>query len=83
MAIVRLKCPETGKPVDVWQYTPGSPMHADRFSKLIPCPHCGKNHAWTSRDRATAVRGLNASPDATRVLVEHRERDAVSATALP
>jgi hypothetical protein len=38
MAIVQLKCPETGRPVDVWQYTPGSAVHADRFSKLIPCP---------------------------------------------
>jgi endogenous inhibitor of DNA gyrase (YacG/DUF329 family) len=81
MAIVQLKCPETGRPVDVWQYTPGSAVHADRFSKPIPCPHCGKSHTWTSGDRGLAWRTLDDCPDATRMLVE-RTPEGNSATPL-
>ena len=75
--MVQVKCPETGKPVDIMEVRPHSPMHADRFSKLVPCPHCGKSHTWTSGMRGLAYRTLNASPEATRVLVE-----GDSATAL-
>jgi predicted RNA-binding Zn-ribbon protein involved in translation (DUF1610 family) len=82
VAIVQLKCPETGKPVDVWRYNAGDLITAHAFSKPIPCPHCGKEHAWTSSDRGLAVRTLQSSPDATRVLGEG-ERGNRSATALP
>src|SRR6266480_3855899 len=46
-------------------------------STEIPCPHCGKNHLWTSGDLGLAMRALHDSPEGSRVLVE-----AGSATAL-
>jgi endogenous inhibitor of DNA gyrase (YacG/DUF329 family) len=82
MATVQLKCPETGKLVDVWEYEPGDVVPADRFSKLIPCPHCGESHQWSSSDRGLATKAIGRSPGATRVLVE-RTPAGTSATALP
>jgi len=51
MAIVQIKCPETGKPVDVWRYQRGGIVQANIFQKLVSCPHCGKEHPWSSHDR--------------------------------
>ncbi len=82
MAIVQIKCPETGKPVDVESHQPGWGVKANGFSKPIPCPHCGKEHTWTSHDRGLAVQALEAAPEASRVLVEG-EDGSRSATALP
>jgi endogenous inhibitor of DNA gyrase (YacG/DUF329 family) len=82
MAIVQLKCPETGKPVDVWEYRPGDLVTADLFSRLIPCPHCGQNDQWTSSERGLAAQSIERSPRPTRVLVE-RTQEGSSATVLP
>ena len=82
MAIVQIKCPETGKSVDVETQQPGWGHKAHGFSKPIPCPHCGMEHAWTSHDRALAVEALEACPEASRVLV-YGEHGSRSATALP
>ena len=81
MAIVQIKCPETGEPVDVWRYQPGGMVTADRFSRLVPCPHCGNEHAWTSHDRGLAARALESSPEASRVLVDGEQGNRF-ATAL-
>jgi endogenous inhibitor of DNA gyrase (YacG/DUF329 family) len=78
MAMVQIKCPETGEPVDIMELRPKSPMHLDLFSKLVPCPHCGKSHTWTSGMRGLAYQTLDVSPEASRVLVE-----GDWATALP
>lgn len=78
MAMVQIKCPDTGEPLDIMEIRPNSPMQADAFSDLVTCPHCAKSHTWTSSMRGLAYRTLNASPGASRVLVE-----GDSATALP
>jgi len=77
MAKVQLTCPETGKPVDILEVPAGAFQAAVLSSTEIPCPHCGKNHLWTSGDLGLAMRALHDSPEASRVLVE-----AGSATAL-
>lgn len=78
MAMVQLKCPETGEPVDIEETSPGAMRFAHMFSKPVSCPHCGKSHTWTSHLQDLAQLALNASPDTTRVLV-----DGDSATAFP
>jgi hypothetical protein len=82
VAVVQLKCPETGEPIDVWSHRAGAPILANAFSMEIPCPHCGENHQWTSGDRGLAAQALQRSPDSTRVLVEQTPQGNV-ATALP
>jgi len=82
VAVVQLKCPETGEPIDVWRHRVGAPITANAFSTMIPCPHCGKAHQWTSGDRGLAAQTLQSSPDSTRVLVEYTPDGSV-ATALP
>jgi hypothetical protein len=82
MAVLQLNCPETAKPVDVVRdAVPNGIVPLALFSKEIPCPHCGKNHLWTSGHLALAIGALHDSPDATRVLVD-QARDGLSATAL-
>jgi hypothetical protein len=83
MAVVQLKCPETGEPFDVWRHEPGAPITADAFSAWIPCPHCGDNHDWSSSERGLAAQALQRSPSATRILVERTPAGDYSATALP
>jgi hypothetical protein len=70
MAIVQLTCPETGKPVDILEVPAGAFQAAVLSSTEIPCPHCGKNHLWTSGDLGLAMRAPHDSPEASRVLVE-------------
>ncbi len=81
VAMVQLKCPETGKPIDIYEYRSPGFTTADIFSRPIACPHCGQNHTWTSWYRGEAVMALQRSPHATRVLVQATE-DGFSATAL-
>src|SRR5436190_22560334 len=68
---------ENGKPVDILEVPVRAFQAAVLSSTEIPCPHCGKNHLWTSGDLGLAMRALHDSPEASRVLVE-----AGSATAL-
>lgn len=82
VAMVQLECPETGKPIDMFEYRSGMLITADLFSGAIPCPHCGGNHTWTSWYRGHAILALQRSPHASRVLVE-TTLDGFSATALP
>jgi hypothetical protein len=46
--MVQLRCPETGKPMDLGDVPPDAVLAAVLYSKEIPCPHCGKAHPWTS-----------------------------------
>lgn len=82
VAMVQLRCPETGKAIDIFEYRSGSGITADIFSTTIPCPHCGESHTWTSWYRGEAIMALQRSPHASRVVVETTE-DGYSATALP
>jgi hypothetical protein len=76
--MVQLMCPETGKPLDIGDVPPGAFQAAVLSSTEIPCPHCGKNHLWTSGHLGVAMQALHDSPKASHVLVE-----GGSATALP
>jgi hypothetical protein len=76
--MVQLMCPETAKPVDNGDVPPGAVQAAVLSVRDIPCPHCGKNHLWSSGHLGLAMRALHDSPEASRVLVE-----GGSATALP
>jgi hypothetical protein len=82
VAMVQLKCPESGEAIDIFEYRSGMGITADLFSRPIPCPHCGENHTWTSGYRGQAIQALQRSPHASRVLVETTQ-DGFSATALP
>lgn len=76
--MVQLICSATGKPVDVVDVPPGAFQAAVLSVTEIRCPHCGKDHLWSSGQLGLAMRALHDSPDAGRVLVE-----GGSATALP
>ena len=85
MAMVQLKCPETGKPIDIRDVSPELallPENAAMHITEIPCPHCGMGHIWTSSHMSHAMIVLRHRPDAPRVLVE-KTPEAISATALP
>jgi hypothetical protein len=78
--MVQLKCPETGKPVDIRDASPkaaGWPRNLALGGTEIPCPHCSESHIWTTSHWWIAMDALLESPDATRILV-----DGASATAL-
>jgi endogenous inhibitor of DNA gyrase (YacG/DUF329 family) len=82
--MVQLKCPETGKPMDIRDVPPEQAslaMATVHASREIPCPHCGMGHIWTSSHMAHAMIALSETPDATRVLVE-ATAEGISATAL-
>jgi endogenous inhibitor of DNA gyrase (YacG/DUF329 family) len=86
MAMVQLKCPETGKLIDIRDVPPEyahAPMATVATHREIPCPYCGKGHIWTSSHFSHAMIALRDSPDATRVVVEPTLTESVSATALP
>ena len=78
MAMVQLKCPETGKLVNIGDVPPEAGIALSLWSRPVACPHCGKEHPWSSGHFALAMKTLHNSPDATRVVVE-----GDSATALP
>ena len=80
VAMVQLACPETDKPIDIFEYRSPGFVTADIFSRSLPCPHCGGSHTWTSWYRAEAIAALQRSPHASRVLVETTE-NGFSATA--
>jgi endogenous inhibitor of DNA gyrase (YacG/DUF329 family) len=52
MAVIKIKCPTTGK-----ELSTGMSMSKEVFerSRVIldtagPCPHCGKMHVWEKKD---------------------------------
>jgi endogenous inhibitor of DNA gyrase (YacG/DUF329 family) len=79
MAMLQLKCPKSGEPVDVQDVPPPrhSAYNAAAWGTEIPCPHCGETHLWTSSDWIRAMEALRDSPGAARVFV-----DGDSVTAL-
>jgi hypothetical protein len=81
MAMLQLKCSETGKPVDIADCPPDAHLALSLWSRPIACPHCGKDHPWTSGHLGLAMQALQRSPEASRVLVDHAQ-DGVSATAI-
>jgi endogenous inhibitor of DNA gyrase (YacG/DUF329 family) len=84
MAMVQVKCPETGKPIDIGDVPPeyaDVPMATVATIREIRCPQCGKGHIWSSAHVGQAMIALRDSPDATRVLVDATQ-DGPSATAL-
>jgi hypothetical protein len=83
MATLQLKCPATGKPVDVVRNAvPNGLVPLSLFVREIPCPHCGENHLWTHGHLALAIETHHRSPEATRVLVDADPATGLSATAL-
>lgn len=78
MALLQLKCPETGKLVEIADVPPEAHIALSLWSRPIACPHCGTEHPWTSGQLARAMKALHDSPGAARVLVE-----GDSATAVP
>jgi hypothetical protein len=68
--MVQLKCTETGKLVDLGDVPPEAHIALSLWSRPVACPHCGKEHSWTSGQLGLAMETLRRSPDATRVLVE-------------
>jgi endogenous inhibitor of DNA gyrase (YacG/DUF329 family) len=78
MAMVQLKCPETGKPVELGEISPDAYQALSAWSRPVPCPYCGKVHAWTSGDLRSAMIALQSSPDATRVLLDRGSATALS-----
>ena len=79
MAMLQLKCPKSGEPIDVGDISP--PRHNAYTTALtvseLPCPHCGQTHLWTSSDWVRASQSLRDSPGAARILI-----DGDSVTAL-
>lgn len=82
VAMVQLRCPKTGKSIDIYEYRSPGFTTADIFSRPIVCPHCGEDHMWTSWYRGEPMMALQRSPHATRVIVETTQ-DGYSATAFP
>jgi hypothetical protein len=82
VAMVQLKCPKTGKAIDMLEYRSGMGIAAVMFSRPVSCPHCGEDHTWTSGYLGQAIMALQRSPHASRVLVEPTQ-DGASTTALP
>lgn len=85
MTMVQLKCPETGRAIDIGDVEPRvahMPMTADLRMSTVACPHCGEHHRWGSPHWGNAMIALRDRPDATRVLVEGTP-EGISATALP
>jgi endogenous inhibitor of DNA gyrase (YacG/DUF329 family) len=78
MAMLQLKCPETGKPIDLRDARPPRPntlYNTGLWIEEIPCPHCGETHRWTKSQWVSAKEALRDSPDAARVLID---RNSVS-----
>jgi len=82
MAMLQLKCPATGEPVDVADCSPNANIALSLWSRPVACPHCGEDHAWTSGHLKLAMEALKEAPGASRALLEHLA-DGVSAAALP
>lgn len=63
MAMLQLKCPETGKPVDLHDVPAEEallPIGGAAKVWRIPCPHCGGSHTWTSSGFAMAMGALRS-----------------------
>jgi endogenous inhibitor of DNA gyrase (YacG/DUF329 family) len=70
MAMLQLKCPETGKPVDLGDVPPEANIALSLWAREVPCPHCGGKHVWASGQLGLAMQALHAAPDASRVLID-------------
>jgi hypothetical protein len=81
MAMIQLKCPETGKPLDIGDVPPDALMALSLSSRPIACPHCGKDHPWSSGHLGVAMQAIHRSPEASRVLVVNAA-DGVTASTL-
>jgi hypothetical protein len=77
MATVQLKCPETGKSIEMGDLAPDAAIATYAGVRPVPCPHCGKDHPWSTNHLGLAMQALQGSPEASRILV-----DGESATAL-
>jgi hypothetical protein len=82
VAMLQLKCPKTGRPVDIGEYSPDGVVALAVWSRPLACPHCGEDHPWTSGHLGIAMQALHRSPGASRVLVDHDGRDGAFATAI-
>jgi endogenous inhibitor of DNA gyrase (YacG/DUF329 family) len=84
MAMIQLKCPRTGEPVDIGDLSPRVASIRRRSLALrltrIPCPHCGDAHMWTSSDWVRGSEALADSPDAARVFVDVDDHSATALT---
>ena len=70
MAMLQLKCPDTGRPVDLRDAPPDANIAlsaSSRRSRVFTA--AGKNR-WTSGHLGLAIQALYASPDVTRVLID-------------
>jgi hypothetical protein len=52
MALIMLKCPKTGKELQVGFPIPRADFDAARFERQVygPCPGCGRMHLWSKAD---------------------------------
>lgn len=51
MAMLQIKCPKTGKPVDTGVDVAASAYKWVQMSEnAVGCPHCGKVHTWGKSD---------------------------------
>jgi endogenous inhibitor of DNA gyrase (YacG/DUF329 family) len=51
MAILKIKCPHTGKPISTGIETdPESFAHLPDTLAHVKCPECGLEHAWWTRE---------------------------------
>jgi hypothetical protein len=82
MAMIQLKCPHTGEPVDMGECSPDATMALELWSRPVACPHCGEDHPWTSGHLGIAIQALHSSPGASRILVDHDGPDGAFATAI-
>jgi endogenous inhibitor of DNA gyrase (YacG/DUF329 family) len=78
MPMVQVKCPETGRPVDIGDVPREANIALSLWSRPIACPHCGKDHPWSSGHFGLAMKTLHDFPDATRVLVDGDSAIALS-----
>jgi endogenous inhibitor of DNA gyrase (YacG/DUF329 family) len=81
MALLQLKCPNSGEPIDLHDAQPPRPnalYNTDLWGAEVPCPHCDETHMWWKPQWVSAMEALRESPEAARVLI-----DGNSVTALP
>jgi endogenous inhibitor of DNA gyrase (YacG/DUF329 family) len=76
MAMLQLKCPKSGEPIDIQDVPPHFALsrhnayNASAWGTEIPCPHCAETHIWTSSEWIRALQTLRDSPKATRLLID-------------
>jgi endogenous inhibitor of DNA gyrase (YacG/DUF329 family) len=54
MAMLQIKCPNTGQPVDTGMDMPHDAVKSGQITltnnTVGPCPHCGESHTWSGDD---------------------------------